>query len=86
MKRKVLFLIVAIVGILATVNLTASSGSRGVCVNSGWGCKAVCPECGSWFKGTSGRLGPGVITVCGNCGHTDPIHNDGEQDEDFDMD
>lgn len=86
MKRKLLFLVVAIIGILATVSLEAAT-SYGSCANSGWGCKTFCPDCGTWFRGTSGRSGPGILTKCGICGYTrDITPSDEESEEGLELD
>lgn len=86
MKKKVLFLIVVIIGILATANLVASSGAgaRGKCADSSlFGCRAFCKNCYMWYKGTSGRNGPGIVTRCSVCGATDDDGSIIGEEEDF---
>jgi len=84
MKRKVLFLVVAIMGLVVTANLDAFSG-RGYCMSTGWRCIAVCPDCGTWYRPASGgRSGTGILTFCGNCQFTKSAPGEDEVEMELD--
>ncbi|MDD2637263.1 MAG: hypothetical protein PHW82_17385 [Bacteroidales bacterium] len=79
MKRKVLFLIVAIIGLIATADVGASSVSRasyglGYCTD-GWFCMPICPYCGThYIPASGGRAGTGVLTYCCVCQYFKPFY------------
>lgn len=72
MKKRVLLIIMVLIGFLAITGLSASSTSdaRGVCAGSSIGrCIAVCKHCGRMYAAKNlFRTGPGVLTRCSNCG------------------